>query len=96
MAKTLLENRWPVVAVLSDERVTKRQYRYLDMSSEKWASLEELVKVLEPLEVASVFLSKEQNSSLSAVYPVVHGLVECGLKRLPLMYCLVKKMTKQI
>ena len=75
MVKTLLANRWPVTAVLSDERVTKRQYRYLDMSSEKWMVLEELVKVLEPLEVATVFLSKEQNTSLSTVYPVVHGLV---------------------
>ena len=60
---------------MSDEHVTKRQYRYLDMSSEKWMVLEELVKVLEPLEVATVFLSKEQNTSLSTVYPVVHGLV---------------------
>ena len=63
MLQTLLANRWPITAVLSDERVTKRRYRYLDMSSEKWAALEELVKVLEPLEVATVFLSKEQSLS---------------------------------
>ena len=45
------------------------------MSSEKWMVLKELVKVLKPLEVATVSLSKEQNSSLSTIYPVVHGLV---------------------
>ena len=58
MIKTLLQCRWPVAAVLSDETVTKRQYRYLDLSSENWLVLEELVKVLEPFEVATVVLSK--------------------------------------
>ena len=29
MLKTLLANSWPVTAVLSDERVTKRRYSYL-------------------------------------------------------------------
>jgi len=65
MIRSLLENRWPVTAVLSDEAVTQRKYRYLDLSSENWIVLEELVKVLEPLEVATVFLSKEVNECLS-------------------------------
>ena len=75
MIKSLLENRWPVTAVLSDETVTKRQHRYLDLSSENWLILEELSKVLEPLEVATVFLSSDNNISLSTVLPVVHGLI---------------------
>lgn len=66
---------WPITAVLSDESVTKRQYRYLDLSSDNWLTLEDLSKVLEPLEVATVFLSKETNVSLSTVLPVVYGLV---------------------
>ena len=53
MIRSLLENRWPVTAVLSDEAVTQQKYRYLDLSSENWILLEELVKVLEPLEVAT-------------------------------------------
>ena len=73
MIRSLLENRWPVTAVLSDEAVTQRKYRYLDLSSENWIVLEELV--LEPLEVATVFLSKEVNVSLSAVLPMIQGLV---------------------
>lgn len=40
-----------------------------------WIVLEELVKVLEPLEVATVFLSKEVNVSLSAVLLIIQGLV---------------------
>ena len=75
MIRSLLENRWPVIAVLSDETVTKRQYRYLDLSSDNWVILEDLTEVLEPLEVATVFLSKETNVSLSSVLPVVNGLV---------------------
>ena len=58
--KTLLDNRWPVTAVLSDEHVTKQRYRYLDMLSDKWMVLEELVNILEPLEVVTAFLAKSR------------------------------------
>ena len=67
-------NRWPVVTVLSDETVTKRQYRWLDLSSKNWELLEELVKVLHPIEVATTFLSEEYNS-FSVIFPVIHGIV---------------------
>ena len=72
MIKTLLQCRWPVSAVLSDETVTKRQY--LDFSSGNWLVVEELVRVLEPFEIATVVLSKETNISLSTVLPILHGL----------------------
>lgn len=58
MIKSLLNSKWPITAVLSDESVTKRQYCYLDLSSDNWLTLEDLSKVLEPLEVATVFLSR--------------------------------------
>ena len=74
MTKTLLQCRWPVSAVLSNETVTKKQYCYLDLSSENWLVLEKLVKVLEPFEIVTVVLSKETNISLSTVLPIVHGL----------------------
>ena len=51
MAERLLANRWPISAVLSDDSVTKRQDRALDL----------LVKPLQLLETATVFLSKETN-----------------------------------
>jgi len=75
MVQSLLVNRWPLTAVLSDKTIIKRQYRYLDLSSDNWMILEDLVKLLQPLEVATVFLSEEHNTSLSAVLPIVHGLV---------------------
>ena len=75
MVQSLLVNRWPLTAVLSDETITKWQYRYLDLSSDNWMILEDLVKPLQSLEVATMFLSEEHNTSLSAVLPIVHGQV---------------------
>lgn len=46
MVERLLEMRWPVIAVLSDESVIKRANRYLDLPSDQWELLEEVVKVL--------------------------------------------------
>jgi len=73
MIQTLLHNRWPLIAVLADESVSRRQY--LKLSSENWLNLEDLSKVLEQLEVAMVFLRKENDVSIFAVLPVVYGLV---------------------
>ncbi|XP_019851990.1 PREDICTED: zinc finger BED domain-containing protein 1-like [Amphimedon queenslandica] len=75
MIRSLLENRWPVTAVLSDETITKRQYRYLDLTSENWLLLEDLFKVLEPLEIATVVFSSESHISLSVVLPVVYSII---------------------
>jgi len=72
---TALNSRWPITAVLSDESVMKQQYCYLDLSSDNWLTLEDLSKVLEPLEVATVFISRETNVSQSTVLPVVYGLL---------------------
>ena len=75
MAERLLANRWPISAVLSDDSVTKRQDRALDLRNEQWELLQELVKPLQLLETATVFLSKETNVSGSCVYPIIHGLI---------------------
>ena len=57
MIQRLLANRWPVIAVLSDESVTKWEARALDLQSEQWELLEELAHPLELLETATVFFS---------------------------------------
>ena len=75
MIQRLLEMRWPITAVLSDEEVTQRSDHYLDLRSEQWELLGCLVKHLEPCEIATVFLSYETNISVSCVYPIVQGLV---------------------
>ena len=60
--------------LLSDESVTKRNDRYLDLKSEQWTIVEELVAVLKPLQVATPFLQYEHNSSVSCILPVINGL----------------------
>ena len=74
MMLRLLEMRWPISAVIMDETVTKRVYWYLDLKSEQWTLMEELVEVLKPLKVATTFLQYEHNSSLSCILPIIHGL----------------------
>ncbi len=71
MIKTVLANRWPISAVLGDELVTKRDDRNLDLKSDQWDLLKELVEPLELVEVATVFLSQEFNISCSCVYPII-------------------------
>ena len=71
MIHSLLHNRWPLNAVLADESLTRGQYRYLELSSQHWLILEDVAKVLKHLKVATVFLSAENNVSISAVLPVV-------------------------
>ena len=80
MLQRLVELRWPLTAVLADERVTKPIYRNLDLKSEQWNLAEELVKVLHPIELATTFLSYEENVSISCVLPVLCGLVK-GLEK---------------
>lgn len=70
MISSLLESRLPIVAVLSDENVTKRQHRSLDLSSDNSVILEHLVKCLKP----STIIMSEEVVSLSSVLPVIHSL----------------------
>ena len=74
LIERLLEQRWPVTAVLSDPSVTKYSDRSLDLTSEQWNLLAELKPVLHVLQVATMFLSAEYNVSISALQPIVHGL----------------------
>ena len=76
MLDRLVKLRWPVTAVLSDETVTKRSDQFLDLKTEQWNISAELLKVLEPFDIATTFFSYEENPSISCVLPVLHGLME--------------------
>ena len=52
--------------------------RYLDLKSEQWKLAEELIQVLS---IATTFLSSEENVSMSAVHPLLHGIIESGSDR---------------
>ena len=76
MIERLLEQRWPVVAVLSDSSLTKATDRLLDLKTEQWNLLSELKPTLHVLQVATTYLSSEYNVSISAALPIVHGLLK--------------------
>ncbi len=74
----LLEQHWPVTAVLSDPVVTKSGDRLLDLTTEQWNLLAELKSILHILQVhvATTYLSAEYNVSISALLPIIHGLTK--------------------
>ena len=53
----------------------ERDDRYLDLQPSSWDLLEQLRNMLHPLQVATTYLSSEFNVSVSAVLPVIHGIV---------------------
>lgn len=76
MISRLLEQRWLVTATLSDRSVTQRGKRYLDLKPDQWSLLEELSTVLKPFECVTVFLSGQKYATVSAVPPLVKGLLK--------------------
>jgi len=69
-----------VYAVIHNDKVTSSDKRYLDLTSDQWDLLSELLVVLKPLQVATKALSLERNVSSSLIYPVINGLINCHLK----------------
>ena len=59
--------RWPITAVLSDETVMKVSDRYLDLTADQWTLCKQLIPILKPFDVATTFLSYEENVSVSFV-----------------------------
>ena len=76
MLDRLMKLRWPITAVLSDNEVTKVSDRYLDLRTEQWKLAEDLVPILELFNIATNFFSFEENVSLSAVFPILHGILD--------------------
>ena len=76
MLERLLQLHWPITAVLSDETVTKRSDRYLDLKTEQWNLASELIKVLKPFDVATTFFSYEEGTTISCILPILHGVVQ--------------------
>ncbi|XP_078027660.1 E3 SUMO-protein ligase ZBED1-like [Epinephelus lanceolatus] len=76
MVEHLLEQRWPVVATLSDPEVTHRGKHYLDLKNDQWVLLSELKEVLQPYEQATVFLSGQSYVTASVLPPLLKGLLK--------------------
>ena len=76
MCQSLLQNRWPVSAVIADESVTRVEHRRLDLSNAQWELLGDLVKILHPLEIGTTHLCSESTSSISSILPVLFGILK--------------------
>ena len=55
------------LAAVSDTTITKRQDHTLDLTAHRWVFLEELAKLLESLEVVTVFFCTERKVSISCI-----------------------------
>ena len=75
MCRSLLQNRWPVSAVIADESVTRVEHRRLGLSNAQWELLGDLVKILHPLEIGTTHLCSESTSSISSILPVLFGIL---------------------
>ena len=76
MIEQLVEQRWPITAVLSDNSVTKPSDRYLKLKSEQWEILSAPKELLHPLQVAMTYFSAEYKVSTSALYPILHCVTQ--------------------
>lgn len=82
MFDRLVEQRWAVVAVLSDRTVTKLQdARILELKDEYWQLMEDTQPVLSALKCATTVMSAEKDVSISNTYPVTFGLINIHLMR---------------
>ncbi|QQP39600.1 zinc finger BED domain-containing protein 1 [Caligus rogercresseyi] len=80
MFERLIEQRWAVTAVLSDRTVTKlAEARALDLSSEHWDLMEEILPVLKTLKIATTAMSSESNVSVSNSYPITFSFLQIHL-----------------
>ena len=68
MIDRLVEQRVAIYADLHDAAVSKDQYQHLDLKEDQWVLLEQLTKVLEPLQMATTVFSYEVNTSSSIIY----------------------------
>ena len=58
------------------KNVSKPQDRSLNLTDCQWKLAEQLVKILQPLEIATTLFSYDEHVSLSNVLLVLHSLVE--------------------
>lgn len=74
MLERLVEQRWPVTAVLSDPNFTKKNDRTLDLTTAQWNMAEDIGNVLKPMITLTELLSEEDNVSLSATLPMLANM----------------------
>ena len=59
--------RWLIIAILSDETITKRSDQYLDLKTGQWKLAEDIAAVLESFTIATTFFSYEEEAPISSM-----------------------------
>ena len=75
-SQRLVDTRWPISAVLSDEQLTKRADQYLDLRNDQWDLAKELLAPLKQIETATVYISEEERASISSILPILYRIIE--------------------
>ncbi|KAL4104548.1 hypothetical protein QTP88_019843 [Uroleucon formosanum] len=75
MCERLLVNRGAIIAVLADRDVTSAALALkLEINEGEWTEMESMIKLLKPLQVATVVLC-EENVTFSILRPIIYGLI---------------------
>ncbi|XP_066567854.1 E3 SUMO-protein ligase ZBED1 isoform X3 [Amia ocellicauda] len=101
MLQCLVEQRWPVTAVLSDPNVTRKaDQRNFDLTSTQWIVVEDTAQILKPLVTLTELLTQEENLSLSATLPMLSNMKNRHLapqdEDSPAVTALKRKLIEQI
>jgi hypothetical protein len=81
MRKRRVCNRNAIVCVLADRNITMLNIALkLEMSEHDWLTMDNIIKVLKPLRLATTALCSETDVIISLVLPIVHGLIINHLK----------------
>nr|XP_047912191.1 E3 SUMO-protein ligase ZBED1-like [Anser cygnoides] len=73
MCESLLELKWAILSVLEEH--PRGAAAVQSLADHQWKLLQDLVAVLRTIKIAASFLREEQNASVSALMPCVHGIV---------------------
>ena len=99
MLQRLLELRWPLNAVLTNDTLTSRDHRHLCFSNDNWDRAKDLVATLADLEEATGDLSGDSYVTISWVYPLMRKLrkrMKAGEKDRPAIRAIKKKLCDQL
>ncbi|XP_051499886.1 E3 SUMO-protein ligase ZBED1-like isoform X2 [Apus apus] len=74
MCENLLDLKWAIMSVL-EEQPKVATSGVQNLADHQWKLLQDLVAILRPIRIATAFLCEEQNASISALMPCIHGVV---------------------
>ena len=76
MCKVLIINRAIIELVLADRsQTTSAVAQKLEITEAEWSTMEDMVKILEPFQVATTVLCSEKGVTISIVGPIIKSII---------------------